>query len=244
MNEKYGKEFIALEEYKGKGKKILVRHNFCGFERYVTPNHLLRRGGCPVCSGKMFKSTEKFKKDLFNLVGNEFSLLEEYKGTMHRVLFTHNTCGHSYLSTPNNILLGRGCPICRESLGERKIRKILSDIGIKFKSQIRLNGCVLQKKLPFDFGILNPDESLKFLVEYDGILHYPKNIKSEGAKEFFKKSIEKTALTDSIKNEFCSKHGIRLLRIPYTEYDNIAQILSRELFQVGQVTSKNGVRII
>ena len=38
---------------------------------------------------------------------------------------------------------------------------------------------------------------------------------------------KKTKHHDLIKNEFCIKNNINLLRIPYTEVDKIEEILSR-----------------
>lgn len=38
-----------------------------------------------------------------------------------------------------------------------------------------------------------------------------------------------TQTRDSIKNKYCEDNGIKLLRIPYWDFKNIDEILSKEL---------------
>jgi len=63
------------------------------------------------------------------------------------------------------------------------------------------------------------------LIEYDGIQHF-KPIKYFGGEEKFKFQQK----TDFIKNEYCKNNNIKLLRIPYWEFDNIKLILAKELY--------------
>ena len=46
-----------------------------------------------------------------------------------------------------------------------------------------------------------------------------------GGKEQF----DLTKRRDEIKNKYCQENNIKLLRIPYWEFDNIENILEREL---------------
>jgi hypothetical protein len=62
------------------------------------------------------------------------------------------------------------------------------------------------------------------IVEFDGIQHY-EPIDFFGGKESFIKQVR----NDEIKNEYCLKNNIKLLRIPYWEFRNIESILSKEL---------------
>lgn len=38
-----------------------------------------------------------------------------------------------------------------------------------------------------------------------------------------------TRKRDNIKNKYCEENNIKLIRIPYTEFDNIENILNKEL---------------
>lgn len=77
--------------------------------------------------------------------------------------------------------------------------------------------------LPFDFYI--PKNNI--LIEYDGEQHY-KSVKMWGGDNAF----EKRKLHDSIKTKYCLDNKIKLLRIPYWDFDNIDEILNSELKKI------------
>lgn len=55
------------------------------------------------------------------------------------------------------------------------------------------------------------------LIEYDGSQHFEVG----RGKYDNKKQVERTQKHDSLKNNFAKQAGIKLIRIPYYEYDNI-----------------------
>jgi len=115
---------------------------------------------------------------------------------------------------------GNGCPKCIMSTGERKIMDILNHNNIEFIHEYAVD-YANYKRLRFDFFI----PSLNLLIEYDGEQHfYPINfngIDDDSAIEIYKK----TLLRDTIKNAYANDTDVTLLRIPYTEFDNIDKIL-------------------
>ena len=68
----------------------------------------------------------------------------------------------------------------------------------------------------FDYFIID----INLLIEVDGEQHYRPvcfgGVTKERAELNFKKSKER----DRIKDNYCKKHNIKLLRIPYGEYKN------------------------
>jgi hypothetical protein len=68
--------------------------------------------------------------------------------------------------------------------------------------------------LHFDFAIFNSDDTLYGLIEFDGIQHF-RPVEIFGGKKAFIQSKAR----DGIKNDFCRKEGIKLLRIPYFQKD-------------------------
>lgn len=58
------------------------------------------------------KTNEQFKKEVFDLVGDEYVFLEPYVNTNTKIKVKHNTCGHIYDVAPAKFLLGRRCPYC------------------------------------------------------------------------------------------------------------------------------------
>ena len=121
---KVGDEYTVLGEYIGANKKILIKHNKCGYEYEVKANSFLQNYcRCPKCSNRINfqnkrnrkKDTNIFKEEVFNLVGDEYTVLGEYIGTDTKILMKHNKCGYEYKMTPHNFLQGQRCPKCSRS---------------------------------------------------------------------------------------------------------------------------------
>lgn len=67
----------------------------------------------------------------------------------------------------------------------------------------------------YDFILFKDNKPFR-LIEYDGEFHY-KSVPSFGGEE----TLLKTLKRDNIKNDYALSHNIPLVRIPYTEKDNI-----------------------
>ena len=126
-----------------------------------------------------------------------------------------------FLQTPyNHGVLGFGCPACTASRGENKIRTFLITKSIEFTQNKTFPMCKHKKLLPFDFYL--PEYNM--IIEYDGKQHY-EAVDHFGGEEYFKT----IKMRDGIKNEYCRKENIRLIRIGYKEYDSIENILCSNL---------------
>jgi hypothetical protein len=113
---------------------------------------------------------------------------------------------------------GNGCPLCKSSKGEMRIIKILKEMKIKYIHQMKFKDCIFKKQLIFDFYI--PDQQI--LIEYNGEQHYNNN--SFGNINNNNK-FRLSQLRDNIKKDYANKNGIKLVIIPYWDYDNIEKIL-------------------
>ena len=111
---------------------------------------------------------------------------------------------------------GRGCPICNSSKGEIEVKRILDKKSIKYIQQKKFDECMKIKPLSFDFYL--PENNI--CIEYDGRQHF-EPIKMFGGNKAFKIRTE----NDKIKNQYCYDNGIKLIRIPYWEKNNISNIL-------------------
>jgi len=107
----------------------------------------------------------------------------------------------------NHIGKGSGCPTCSSSKGELLIQSILDKNNIKYNQQYKFKDL---NKLSFDFYL----QDLNICIEYDGIQHF-KEVKFFGGK----KQLKKQQLNDLIKDQYCDKNNIRLIRYDYK--DNI-----------------------
>ena len=218
-----GNEYELISKYDGNKKKVTLKHN-CGYEYEVAPVRFISGDRCPKCSGKKQKTTEVFKDEIFKLVGNEYELLEDYKTVFTKVEFIHNKCNKKFLMRPNNFLNGQRCPYCKSSKGEKSIQDYLTKNNISFIKQKYFEDCKDKKYLPFDFYL----EDYNLCIEYDGEFHY-RNV-------YYESCLEKTKLHDKMKDEYCNKNNINLLRINYKEKNDIERIIDEALFEIEHST--------
>lgn len=86
--------------------------------------------------------------------------------------------------------------------------------------------CCNIKPLPFDFYL--PEYNV--CIEYDGIQHFePTRFNKKMTIEEANDNFIQQKFRDEIKNNYCKNNNIKLLRIPYTEYDNIEKVINKYL---------------
>jgi len=102
------------------------------------------------------------------------------------------------------------------SKGNAKIANILKSNQIKYISEY--SPADLEGRYRFDFAIIDDNNKVDYLIEYDGELHYGYT----GAGWDTKERYQRTVQSDEIKNEYCRNRDIPLMRIPYTAYDRLA----------------------
>ena len=111
----------------------------------------------------------------------------------------------------------------RASRGEIKIEEILTFSGLDFKEEYSFSDLVSStgRPLRFDFAVFDDNGDLDFLIEYQGIQHYEAKSKFGGIY-----GLRKQQYNDMQKREYCKKHNITLVAIPYwdegrVDYDYI-----------------------
>jgi hypothetical protein len=213
-----GNEYTFLEKYNGGHNKIMVRHNSndCNFYEYpVTPSKFINGKRCPKCAGKEITS-EEYKDRIINLTNGDFEFVDIYKTAKTYSKFKHNICNHIFITTPNNFETYKSCHYCNATPGEKEVMNFLYKYNINFRKEYIINDCKNKCPLRFDFAILDKNENVKLLIEYDGEFHY---------NQSFDGKLEYHIHNDKIKNEYCNVNNIPLLRIPYWEFNNIEKIL-------------------
>ncbi len=106
----------------------------------------------------------------------------------------------------------------KSSRAEIKICEILQRAGLNFKEQYSFPDLIGQSghALRFDFAVFDDNDELWFLIEYQGIQHYkPKSVFGGMS------GLRKQQFYDMEKREYCKKHGIKLVLIPYWEENQI-----------------------
>lgn len=226
-------EYDLLDEYKTCRTKIKIRHCSSKCNNYTwitTPEQLLKGQRCPICSGNIIND-EQFKKQVYNQVGNEYEVLGEYIKENTKILMKHNKCNHEWYVTPQNFIHNKSrCPNCstESRKGESKIMGLLNSNKIPFIKEYRISECKYKRALPFDFAIFYDKEQtkLKCLIEYDGQQHFEARTFGGISQERANDNLLYVQNNDNIKNTYCENKNIKLIRIPYWEFDNIENILS------------------
>lgn len=102
----------------------------------------------------------------------------------------------------------------KASRGEIKIHEILEEAGLNFVEEYSFPDLISTSGRPlrFDFAVFDDDDELQFLIEYQGIQHYQAKSKFGGYS-----GLKKQQFNDFKKREYCFKHNIILIAIPYTD---------------------------
>nr|DAZ69631.1 MAG TPA: restriction enzyme [Caudoviricetes sp.] len=208
-------EYLMIGRYVNRYTKTLFRHNTCGYEWKALPQNFHAGKKCPKCAGNIKLTKEEFCEREKDVVSGEYEIIGEYINANTKTLFKHNLCGCEWKITPGHFYQGNRCPKCNQSKGEKRIYNILNLLNIPFEAQKRFNTCKYKRTLPFDFYVSN-----SFLIEYDGEQHF-RPVDYFGGDKVYKTS----QLRDNIKTKWAKDNGIPLVRIPYTEFDNIEQII-------------------
>ena len=103
---------------------------------------------------------------------------------------------------------------CIQSKNESIIAQMLDNLGLFYQQEYTFEDLTSTgrqcDKLPFDFAIFNKyNNKLLYLIEYDGIQHFNK------IHEWKKDGFYITRKNDLLKNAYCFKNNIPLIRIPY-----------------------------
>ena len=210
--DKYNYSVTMYSTAKTKLKIICSKHG----EQEMLPHHHIKGYGCGKCgkeqinisNGKQL-SQEEFLEKISSLQGLDFtnSIYTNRRSNIIVKCLIHG----DYTTKAEMLIKGCGCPKCKSSKGEDAIELWLLSNNIRYEQQKRLKGCEYIKPLQFDFYL--PDYNM--CIEYDGKQHF-QPIKFFGGIESFKDIIIK----DDIKNRFCTKNNISLLRISYKENIN------------------------
>ena len=229
--EKYGCKLISntYTGYKDKNLEIMCH---CG-EVFVTSLacYTNSKHQCNKCSQKESneyknKYTVSYIKSLCKQNDSElveYNLNAEYIGTKDKITLRCCKCGKNFITTLGYVLLS-GKYICNDcayesapsSSGEITVKNILDKINnITYKEQYSFDDCIDKIKLRFDFVVFK--DSMIYLIEFDGIQHF-KPFEYYGGIDKFNDIKRK----DNIKNSYCKKNNIPLLRIRYndTEIEN------------------------
>jgi hypothetical protein len=209
----------SLVDFKNVRGKIKIIYNGLIYEQ-LGYAHL--QGKSPemlsikITDDEFIRRSKEINGDIF-----DYSLVD-CDGNKNKVKLIYNDviydqCLRDHLSghLPMNINI-----INNSSKGEKSVMKFLENNNIKYIREYKFQDCKNINYLRFDFYL--PDYNL--LIEYDGKQHF-NSISIWGGDE----GLKKIKINDNIKNQYCIKNRIPLLRISYLENveDKINEYLSK-----------------
>lgn len=239
----YNKNSKHPEEYTpNSNKKVWWKcKNNLKHEWITSINNRNTRGdGCPYCAKRHLPS------DDYNLLISNPKLCEEWDYAKNNkkpedytpvsgvnVWWKCRDCSHEWEATianrnKNNDRRTR-CPSCFRSKGEMAVQEWLNKYNFYFSSEYdKFYSLVsnLGNPLRFDFAVFYDinKTNIKLLIEFDGKQHF-EIVKGWQTEESF----ETLQYHDKLKDKYCKDNNIKLLRIRYDEFDDINNILLKEL---------------
>lgn len=192
-------------------------HKFISSFALIQQNHT-----CSQCNKYRVKKSDYVKNIIESFNGYKF-ISDVYKNTSSKlkIICPEN---HTFETTLHNFQQGKRCKLCyqknRRSKGEIKIEKFLINHNVAYYTEHKFKDCKHINILSFDFYL--PEYYV--CIEFQGIQHY------ENERQFGKnkqKTFENQQIRDQIKRDYCLKNNIKLLEIPYWDFDKIEQILTQ-----------------
>ena len=215
---------VILKRVENKGNKPQwLCRCFCGNE-FITRSDALKSGHTKSCGCLQKKIaskiiTEHNKNIALNIAGQRFGKLIALRPTPQRlgtsvIWECQCDCGNITKVSINHLINNTtfSCGCLKQSHGEYIIEQLLKQNNINYKKEYKFESCHDKNPLPFDFYVNN-----EYLIEYDGDIHFFH--KNNGWNN--EANLGKIKNHDKIKNEWCKKNKISLIRIPYTKLNSL-----------------------
>lgn len=218
----YDCEIISIEDRNNSASKKASIYITCIYKKREFTNtlrHIIKRKFTENLNEDSLKEKNKLvdwnRFSILRLyskkIGGKFRILVDIKDNeTEEILYALNSD-----NLPTYTLSGENL-----SIGELVIKNWLIKNNIEFIKEKTFIDLKYKQNLRFDFYLPNNN----IAIEYDGIFHY-KAFDNRGGE----KALRESKKRDNIKNTYCKKHNIKLIRIPYWHFKNIDEILSQDI---------------
>lgn len=178
--------------------------------------HINEGYGCDKCSKTPMDTVEYLRRAKFHH-GDRFVYDKtEYTGYNCSVIIKCKEHGYFKTNANEHLRSKHSCAECNSTMGEKEVLKVLKKYNLPYVLQYKF------KNTPYEYDFYLP--SMDILIEYDGEQHYHP-IKLWGGDEY----LIKVKDNDAKKTTLASVNNKPLIRIPYTQFENIEECLKKEL---------------
>ena len=229
------------DKFLKQAKEIFPNYDFskivyCNDESYITvicdkhgefkttPRRLLSKHKCPFCAeedrkkSKTYTTQELIEKA--NKIHNfKYMYLNPKTGILSNIEIVCPKHGSFWMTWNNHINQKQKCPACFTFKGEERIEKILNKNNLLFEKNKKYKDLVDKTNLSYDFYI----PSKKLLIEHNGEQHYYNSF-NKPLHEWHRQLHH-----DWLKRKYAKNNKLKLLIIPYWEFDNIEKIMENEI---------------
>lgn len=222
-------KWIDCDKYLGckyKHKFICSNHKDKGIQENTFDNIINNHHICKFCGYEQLGKIKQLDEDIIIKLCNEKNVVFYNRYTKNGESYIQYYCdkhsdkGIQEMNLTHFKASKIPCRHCNVTSGELKISKYLSLNNYDYIMQKKFKDCYDIRPLRFDFYL--PKKNI--CIEYDGQQHFePVNFNNSidgGLSDFIK-----TQRRDQIKNNYCQQQNIKLIRIPYWDYENIEKIL-------------------
>lgn len=221
MNIKIGdkiERWTVLERISRNSRAYYLCECECGTKKEVRADHL--KAGKSKSCGCLQKEIVS-KNGVIDLTGQQFGEWkvlqrgEKPNTNNQRGVFWLCQCSCGMIKSVSGHTLRNGTSQscgCVKSRGEEKISKILAENNVTFSRQFSFNNCRSKNDnlLYFDFIVYKENGGL-LVIEYQGGQHYG------DVPEHWQSPEE----NDNIKRAFCKEKNIKMVEIPYWDFEKI-----------------------
>lgn len=229
IGNKYGRLTVKMRApYNSKSNQILWLCDCeCGTKNYPVLGESLRNGltkSCRCLANEL--SSDRFSLDITNKRYGKLIAKEKVGSGADGIIWRCECdCGNNnFTTTVHSLQSGntKSCGCLKHSFGEYKIQEYLNKMGYYNNSEYTFKDLLSENNKPFryDFALLNNNNNVLGLIEFNGEQHYHP-VEYYGGEEGYKKRIK----YDNIKKEYAINHNIPLLIIKYTDENKIEEII-------------------
>ena len=216
---------VCEEDVENAKSQLPFSCNDCGYEWITSLDSIVNsQSGCGRCSGNEAITYDVFLERIHTRPDIDFSLTRERhidNGNGSRLKCRCVECQHVWRPSFRSIFNGgTGCPVCCSSKGEKNIVKYLEDHNITYEREVTLESLPRKR---YDFRFVHKE--IGYLLEFDGVQHF------EETKHFHREgdSFEEGQKVDRRKTRHALRNDYRLIRIDYTQVDNVSKHIRRAL---------------
>lgn len=223
---------LLSNEYKSNTHKLIWKchKEDCGEIFEANWDSILSGRKCSYCASKkvgisncLATTNPELAKEFHPTKNGNLTIYTITSGSSRKVWWKCSKCSHEWKSdVAGRHTRRRGCPACNSSKGESRVGEFLKLNSIcnepfkEFGGLVGLGG----GNLSYDFYLPTYNTSIEFQgrQHYEAIEHFGGEIQ-----------LEKQKIHDKIKREYCKSNNIKLIEIPYWDFDDIEIILAKEL---------------